>query len=318
MKKSALLIGLVFFFSPVIGQELFPMNEPASTVPKGVLGVKVLTESYNEIRRIRNQASLRVQYGLTGKLTVWAQPMISNHHAKSLPADMVNHQHAGPNTVFFSTAIDYGANYPYSFAGLHLYSKYRFLNFDSDDAHFRMAFYGEYTAFGTQAHDEAEGHLQGDTGGAGAGLIATWLKNRWAVSFTGGAIVSNPYTETLPRNFRLEYSPGFTYNLSIGYLAYPKKYQSYQQSNYNLYLELMGKSFDAASFSRLDNERIEIDSYALQSGSYLDIYIGVQRIIRSNDRLELSIGFPFINKSYRHFYPVLNLGWQRYFFFGKK
>lgn len=304
------------FLSPSgSAQELFPMSEPASTIPKGVLAVKLLSETNNELRRIRNQFNLRLQYGLTPKFTIWAQPMVSNHHDQLLPNDMINHYHAGPNTIYYSTTINYGSNYAYTFSGLHLYGKYRFLNFDEDDAHFRIAAYGEYTALGTQAHDEAEPHLQGDTGGAGAGLIMTYLKNRFAVSFTGGYVIPEDYKEeNTTSQFKLEYGNAWSYNLSFGYLVYPKKYESYQQSNYNVYLELKGKSYDAANFSR-QGESVNIASPSLQSGAYLDAYIGLQRIIRSNDRIEVSLGFPLINKSYRHFYPVLNLAWQRFIFF---
>jgi len=297
------------------GQELFPMNEPASTVPKGVLAVKILTESNNEARRIRNQFSARIQYGLTSKFTIWAQPMISNHHDIQLPNDIINHQHIGANTIYYTSNIRYGGHYPYTFSGLHLYGKYRFLNYDDDDSHLRFAAYGEYTAFGKQAHDEAEAHLQGDNAGAGGGLIATWLKNRLAVSFTGGIIAPEPYRETDTfRQFELDYSKAWTYNLPFGYLVYPKKYESYEQSNYNIYVEFMGKKYDDAAFSRR-GELVDINTASLSGGAYLDVYLGVQRIIRANDRFEISIGLPVIGRSYRHFYPVLNLAWQRYFFF---
>lgn len=299
-------------------QELYPMNEPASTVPKGVLGVKIMSETNSEVRRIRNQFAARFQYGLTSRLTVWAQPMVSNHHGKELPNDMINHHQIGANTIYYSTTINYGNPYPYSFSGLHFYAKYRFLNFDQDDAHFRMAAYGEYTVLGLQAHDESEPHLQGDNAGPGAGIIATWLKNRFAVSFNGGYILPDAYRETDTfRQFELEYGNAWTYNLSLGYLIYPKEYKSYQQSNYNLYVEFMGKKYDDAIFYRR-GELVDIASSALQGGAYLDVYFGIQRIVRSNDRIELTLGFPLINKSYRHFYPVLNLAWQRYFFFDKK
>ena len=318
MIRICFIIILFHFGQFLNAQELFVINEPASTIPKGVLGLKMMSETYNESGAIRNQFSARIMYGLTSKFTIWAQPMISNHHGQNLPADLITHRHVGPNTISYTRTIKYGSRYKYSFAGVHFYGKYRLLNFDQDNEHLRIAITGEYTPLGVQAHDEAEAHLQGDTGGFGAGAIITYLKNRFAISLTGGYILPQAYEDVTSNNrYKIDYGNAINYSLSLGYLVYPKTYDSYQQNNYNVYLELMGKSYDVAQLSQRGND-IEIQSDALLAGQYLDAYIGVQRIVNSNDRIELSLGFPIINKSYRHFYPLLNLAWQKYFYFRKK
>ncbi len=297
-----------------IGQELFPINEPASTVPKNVLGIKFMSETNRELETIRNQFAVRLMYGLTPKLTVWAQPMVSNHHDQFLPNDLIDHRHIGASTVFYSSTIQYGRKYNYTFSGLHFYGKYRFLTQDENDSHFRMAAYAETTIFGTQAHDESEPHLQGDNEGFGGGLIATYLKKRFAVSFTGGFIKANDYHQNKQGlRHQLKYGQAITYNLSFGYLIYPKKYTSYNHSNINLYVELVGKSYGAAQLWE-DDQAVEIVSESLGQGAYLDVFFGIQRIMNSNDRVELTVAFPVINKSYRHFYPLLSLGWQKYLF----
>lgn len=318
MELKIVLFSIFFLLCTSVGnaQELFPINEPASNVPKGVVGVKFMAESYRELKSVRNQFSVRVMYGLTPKLTVWAQPMLSNHHGQFLPNDLIDHRHIGPNIIFFSNTIQYGQKYGYSFSGLHLYAKYRFLTMDENDSHFRMAAYFENTVLGTQAHDESEPHLQGDNDGFGAGIIATYLVNRFAVSFTGGALKANDFFQSRPDrnlNHQLRYGRALTYNLSFGYLVYPKKYKSYNHNNINLYVELIGRSYEAAQLWENDLP-VAIESPSLGAGNYVDVFFGIQRITNSNDRVELTVGFPLINESYRHFYPLLMLNWQKYLF----
>ncbi len=312
MKKWLVILLCSGLGSWSYGQELFPNTEPASTVPKGVFGVKLMTETYNESGAVRNQFSARLMYGLTKNLTLWAQPMLSNHHGESFPSDLFNHSHS--SGVSYTKPVVYGKKYKYAFAGIHLYAKYRLLNFDQDDRHLRVALYGEYSPMANQAHDEAEAHLQGDNGGIGAGAIITYLKSRLALSFTGGYIVPQKFTDLKSNNrYEFTYSNAVNYSFSIGYLLYPKSYTSYQQSNYNLYLEFMGKAFGDAEIMWFDIP-VDVRSPAQLANQYLDVYLGIQRIVNSNNRLELSVGIPVISKSYRHFYPLLNIGWQRYLY----
>ena len=114
-------------------------------------------------------------------------------------------------------------------------------------------------------------------------------------------------------NFHLKYGDAVAYSLSFGYLLYPRKYDGYHHRNYNIYVELMGKSYGAADLFS-NGEAINVESEQFQGGSYLDVYFCIQQIMRSNDRLELSVGIDLLNKSYRHFYPVINFAWQHYFY----
>jgi hypothetical protein len=57
---------------------------------------------------------------------------------------------------------------------------------------------------------------------------------------------------------------------------------------------------------------------ALQGSYYLEANPGVQAIIRSDLRIDVSVGYPIFNRSFVHFYPVYNVGVQRYFYFKKK
>jgi len=320
LKRAALL--LMFSISYIYGnaQELFPIAEPASNVPKGALGLRAYDETYNEVNRIRNLFALRAMYGLLPNLTIMATANVSNHHDKQLPPEFPVH-----NTP------QIGVTHPYLFNGVDFYAKYRFLSIDGQNSHFRAAAYAEYGLLKV-AHDEAEPNLLDDTKGFGGGLIATYLKGHFAVSATGGFILPSKYKGYVPDEIpalpgqpaTVTYGNGYNYSLSFGYLLLPHTYTSYNQTNWNLYVEFMGKDYTAAkmqvgniSYSAPQYSISTKSNKALQGRNYIDVYPGVQSIIRSNLRADFSVGFPFINKSYVHFYPVYHIGVQRYFYFHK-
>lgn len=116
----------------------------------------------------------------------------------------------------------------------------------------------------------------------------------------------------------MKYGRSLVYNLSMGYLLFPRVYKDYDQLNVNVYLELLGRSYEAAQVTQYGNVSIPINTPLLDKGSYVDLAPGVQCIIKSNLRVDFSVKFPMINKSYAHSYPVFMVGMQRYFFFKKK
>jgi hypothetical protein len=318
--RSLLIVALVINITYLHAQELFPLSEPASNVPKGVVGLRAFTQNYKEYNTNRSLDAFRIMYGLTPRLSVMATASISNHHSKKLPKDLITHTHLpSGNTNYFTHPIKRGVHYPYLFNGIYLFAKYRFLSLDEQNKHFRVAAYADWSNVHV-AHDEAEPNLMDDTGGYGAGLIATWLKNRLAASLTTGFIKPNSYSEIQP-DFTggpdlpttLYYGNAIRYNASIGYRLYPKKYEGYEQVNWNIYLELIGKSYGAARVIQNGTE-IATKTVALQSGSFLEIYPSIQRIVNSNTRFELSYGFNLFGVSYVHFPPVLTFAIQRYFY----
>jgi hypothetical protein len=299
------------------GQELFPNTESASNVPKGVLGVRIFTETYKEVSIPRNMAALKLMYGLTPKLSILVQATASNHHDTILPKDIVNHAHVGNQNVYYTQNRVYGQKYPYRFNGFSFYAKYRFISRDQQNKHFRMALYAEGSKV-QSAHDEAEPRLMDDNSGYGGGLILTELYKKIAISLTVGYIKPNSYTEiTDYNNIELKYGDAFTYNVSVGYLVYPKKYKSYDQDNYNLYLEILGKTYNAAEL-KINNENVLIESSSLKAGNYIESVFGIQRIINSNTRIDFTVKVPAIKQSSIHNYPVFMLGLQHYFYFNKK
>ncbi|HET7180587.1 MAG TPA: hypothetical protein VFI14_12720, partial [Chryseosolibacter sp.] len=172
--------------------------------------------------------------------------------------------------------------------------------------------------------DEAEPNLMDDTGGYGFGLISTWLKNRFAASLTTGFIRPNSYFETQP-DFsggpdlptKIYYGDAIKYNLSFGYRVFPREYEGYEQVNWNLYLELVGKTYQAATVIQNGTD-IQAKTSALKKGSYVEIYPGIQRIVGSNTRIEFCYGFDLIGYSFVHFTPIWTLAIQRYFYNTKK
>lgn len=306
------------------GQELYILNEPASSVPRGVLGFRAFSQTYKEYPTSRSLYALTAMYGATSKLSVMATASISNHHDRKLPKDLINHTHVGNQTNYYTAAIRRGVHYPYLFNGIYLFAKYRFLSKDGQNKHFRLAAYADWSNVGV-AHDEAEPNLVDDTGGYGLGFISTWLKNRFAVSVTTGCIRPNPYFETQP-DFtggpdlptKIFYGNAIKYNLSFGYRLSPRKYEGYEQVNWNLYVELIGKTYQAATVIQ-NGTNIRAKTSALKKGSYVEIYPGIQRIVNSNTRIEFCYGFDLVAYSYVHFTPMWTLAVQRYFYpTGKK
>lgn len=300
-------------------QELFPHTEPASNVPKGVIGIRPFYKTYPEVSLMRRMFALRLMYGLLPRLTIMSTISVTNHHGKDLPPDLVTHTHTGSQTNFFTNNIRRGVVYPYQFSGIYLYAKYRFLSIDRKNEHLRLALYGDWSNVGVP-HDESEPNLMDDTKGYGGGLITTYLKNHFAASFTGGFIIPGSYNGVSPDvggqlvPTKIDYGRALIYNLSFGYLLYPKKYASYEQTNINLYIEFIGKAYEAARVTQYGFINVPIQTPLLAAGHYVEIHPSVQAIFESNLRIDLSVGLPMINRSYARFYPVYYIGIQRYIF----
>jgi len=316
-------VGIILFFFSVHltkAQELFIHNESASNIPKGVLGIRLFGNSFNEIDVRRNMFALRWMYGVTPKLSFYLTTTFSNHHGANLPSDLITHRHSGSQTIYYPQQTQKGVTYPLSFNGFHLYTKYRFLTFDDANEHLRIAAFGQWSNV-SNAHDEAEPNLLDDTKGYGGGLIVTYLIKRFAVSLTTGFTSPGDYSERVPlfsgsaatTNTTIEYGRSFEYNLSFGYLLYPKKYISYEQTNWNVYLELNGKSYETAVVSQ-DGSNLEVQTEGLTNGYYVEIHPGIQKVISSNLRINLSAGTNILNTSYTRFYPIFMVSIQRYFY----
>jgi hypothetical protein len=156
---------------------------------------------------------------------------------------------------------------------VYLYGKYRFLSNDDLHSHFRMAVFGE-AAYTRNPFMMDEVSLQGDKSGILAGVIATQLWHKFALSGT----VSHTQVLHQSRSNKEIYFPERTYqtlqySLSGGYLLLPREYTDYRQLNINLYAELLAQQ-------SLDRKL-----------HYIDLAPAVQLIIASN--LKLNLGYRF-------------------------
>jgi len=324
MKLKLIPFFFVFVCFSSNGQELFPLTEPASTVPQGVLGMRAMSQIYQEYSQTRQMYAARIMYGLTSKLTFEVTASTSNHHDTLLPPNLTKHTHnpiTGGN-VYTADNLPRGLYYPFIFAGFNFYAKYRIYSHDAEKSHFRLALFADYSTINV-AHDEAEPELLDDNGGYEAGFIATKLIDRWAFSLTSDYIVPNSFTQiqtkyiTPAQVTTLQYGRALEYDFSIGYRFYPSKYlNDYSQNNFNVYVEFLGKSYGGANVN-VNGVVGDIQTPLLEKGYYVEMHPGIQWIINSNARVELSVGYPILGESFIHFYPVYSFAVQRYFYFSK-
>lgn len=257
----SILVIIFFLFSTIVSaQELYVFSEPASNVPA---------------------RSLSFKYG--GK---WMQETsIGHEHVSS--RHMLESSLGISKRLMLRPAITFGnmyAVYPdqqQKFESLSLYLKYRFLSLDDVHKHFRASVYakGIYSK-NLLLYDELT--MDGDQTAVQFGLMATQLINKLAISATASihqVLDSERFLKYGgPRRFGYQ---AFNYSLSSGYLMFPRKYNSYDQTNFNLYLELLGG--------------IGLD----RKYDFLDLAPALQLIIRSSSKLNIGYRFQVDASAYR-------------------
>jgi hypothetical protein len=233
----------------------------------------------------------------------------SNHHGKKLNDDFINehgeeklHLHPNPSNTQYQYLVES--------AGLGF--RYRFVNVDGDHKHFRMALYGNGT-FANRPHDEAEVTAMGDNKGINGGVISTLLVNKLAISLTTGAIKPFSYRET-SKKIDINYGDAFNYSLSFGYLVYPRKYKSFDQTNINLYAEFLGKTYSDLSITQNGKQVDTRGHKGFIGGNYIEFRPAIQFIVKSNLRIDLATALPLVEQSYIRKYPLYQLNVQYYFF----
>jgi hypothetical protein len=247
MSKNCIILLLLLLGERVIGQELYVFSEPASNMPAKSISVKLThhfvanDERYN---RASNRFMPQVMFGISKKLMVHLGGTFANMHTTDFKYESVN-----------------------------LYAKYRFLSKDEIHKHFRMAVFADASKTKAPFHYD-EITLMGDKSGVEAGLIATQLWHKLAVSGT----VSHTQVLDKSRNNKVIYIPArnyqaMNYSLSAGHLLFPKEYTDYKQMNLNLYMEILAQQ-------TLDQKK-----------HYIDIAPALQFIFNSN--FKVNIGYRF-------------------------
>jgi hypothetical protein len=235
-------------------QELFPYTEPASNMPAKSMSLKMSAMLGKGVHgnKLDQRYSPEVMFGISKKWMLHAGLTLSNMYE---------------NFFYYESA--------------RVYAKYRFLSNDDVHKHFRMA------AFATAAYSRNhlqhnELNLMGEHSGVQAGLIATQLWNKLAVSGTASLIeVFDEKRNDEPQEYAFQ---SLNYSLSAGYLVLPLEYKDYNQTNLNIYAELLGGQ----------NLDWEYEKY------YLDLAPSIQLIFKSTSKLNLGYRFQLKSDIYRN------------------
>ena len=222
------------------GQELYVFSEPASNMPAHSLSVKLgyRTPVSDNNNTYRQRYLPEIMFGFNKHLMVHLAGSFSDFYSPQLRWESVK-----------------------------TYAKYRFYSADEVHRHFRMAAFAE-AAYSRSPFTYGDINLDGDNSGVQAGIIATQLVSKLAISgtssfirvFSNGNMHLNHYDHSLT---------AFYYSLSAGYLLLPFNYSDYKQTNLNLYFETIGMK-------------------GLDKGDYmLDVAPALQIIFNSNLKINL-------------------------------
>ena len=253
--KNLLLIGFIVLSISSVAQELYPFTEPASNMPAKSLSLKLGSMFGKGIHsnRLLQQYSPEVMFGLNKKWMLHVGLTFSDMH----------------ESFFY-------------YESARIYAKYRFLSNDDVHKHFRMA------AFATASYSRNnllhnELSLMGHQSGVQAGVIATQLLNKLAISGSVSMIEvfdKKRWDKALPQQYAFE---AVNYSLSAGYLVFPRNYTDYEQTNFNIYAELLGGR----------NLDWKYEKY------YVDLAPSVQLILSSTSKLNIGYRFQLKSDIYR-------------------
>lgn len=224
----------------VQAQELYVFTEPASNMPAGSIGVRVTNEGFFN-PEFKNRLMPEVMVGVNKKLMLHGQGFLSDMDGR------------------------------YRLEGGSVYGKYRFYSADGLRSHFRMAAFGRLSTSKRPVYTE-DINLEGDNSGAAGGLIFTQLLHKLALSAT---LTYNKAFDVDAHQVVGKAGPDqmLGYSLSSGYLLLPFVYKNYNQPNFNVYLEALGKTNPDTGHS------------------YFDLAPAVQVVINSRTRIDLGYRF---------------------------
>ncbi len=244
MKK--IFLFLVLCNIKINAQELFVITEPASNMPAGSVGMRLANSLMKEVdsNGYNYHSMPEIMWGVNKNLMLHASTFISNRN---------------------TNLITEGGSF---------YAKYRFLSVDDLHTHFRMATFGRYSFNNADIHQD-EINLMGHNTGFQVGLIATQLLHKVAISSSVSYVkaFNNTANNVFPA---AQSNNACNYTLSFGKLMYPKKYNSFKQTNINMMLELDGQKL-------IGNNK-----------TFLNVTPSIQFIIRSQARVD----FAYIKQIY--------------------
>lgn len=269
--KNTFSLLLLFISVNLYSQELYIVTNPAASLSKHRFEVRNNIMSYDNFSYYHN--SFQVNYGLFRNLTLY-------------------------NNIFYT--IDEG----YRFLGNYEFAaRYRFWDHDKQNYHLRTAYQtglivpvnANPIVNGAVEYEIHPGHVvkfynfvnditipsidfhTTDNYTYKNELIVTNLIKKFAVT---GAM---SYNVNIAKN-DFKFGNYFQWDLSFGYLAFPKEYTSYGDVNLNLYLENKAYYFYKNKFLG--------DPINNSGGFRLDSYLGIQAILFSSLMLEMSYLIP--------------------------
>lgn len=266
MRYSLVILVFTVISFGVFGQELYVSTEPASNMAAGSVGVRLNSKLYKMAHHGKYDSyrlEPEIMFGVSKKIMLHITGYGSNMFQKNFRME-----------------------------GGSVYGKYRFYSRDEVHEHFRLAAFAKVSVInnpqylvttephllpdgngGYVQHDQIVHHhndeidLDGNNSGIATGIIATQLKNKLAVSATLGYAYRMNNIGHKTEVFQPLHA--ITFSASAGLLLFPKEYTSYRQTNFNLYLELLG------------------NSYTDKKEYYMDVAPAIQFIFNSIARLDI-------------------------------
>ena len=261
MRIFFILFILIYSYK-ISAQELYINSEPASLIPKGTKVVRltnsnIFLDGSNIMGSIGNAfiVTPSLSYGLSKKIMLSGSIQFAN---KPYEQDMM------PN---------FGLN------GFKLYSKQRILTTDKQKYHTRLSSFIKYSYHEDKfMKDNLDLELQ-DTGFE-LGLIGTQLINKLAISITTAVTrisnIDEKFTQGSTVKWQKTNLNTFKNSISAGYLLFPRKYKSYKQTNFNLYVEYLTNT--------ILNKEFPVRYHKFSS----TFAPGIQFILLSRSRLDFS------------------------------
>ena len=252
--RIPVILFFIFSFQAVKAQELYVFTEPASNMAAKSIGIRVDNMLTKDLYKGKNAVSFHlvpsVMWGISKRIMMHFAGYGSDKDGK------------------------------FTLNGGGIYFKYRFFSNEDVHNHLRMAAFASYSINNSLIHEYAI-DLTGHNSGHGAGLVATQLRKKTAMSAT----VSFAHaTDNIGEHFLFgnKLRNTFNYSASVGRLMLPKEYTSYKQTNMNLMLEFLGQM-------------------NLYNGyTWLDIAPAVQFIFNSRARLDIGYRYTLAKKLQRY------------------
>jgi hypothetical protein len=266
MRISFIIFLLFSHHAALQAQELFVHTDPASNIPAHAITLMLqnkLMPRTVHANTAENRLKLQGRFGLSQNLQIGAGCTFSNMFS------------------FFNND-----QYNLRFESVNLQAKYRFLSNDEPQAHFRMAAFVNASFSNNELfYDEIS--FDGDQSGVQMGVVATKLMRRFALSASAAyGRVATP----LPKYYLVDpfYYNTFNYTLSAGLLVLPLHYKNYDQTNLNIYCELLGANTLDGNFTG-------------KKKFHVDLAPAVQLIFKSRLKVDLAHRYQISGDMHRMF-----------------